>query len=263
MGSLPIGQEISVTALQLAVAFSAIANNGRMMKPYVVQEIIYPDKKSVGQNRPRFVRQAIRPETAKTLTEMLEGVVTHGTGTNARIEGYRVAGKTGTAQKADPVKGGYYRDKYVAVFAGFVPADDPVACIVVVADSPRGKHYGGDVAAPAFAEIAKGILNYLEIPPTEPEELKPRRPDRSTRPVPAPDRVPGNGNLMIANDKGLFLMPDLRGMTMKAVADSVLARFVSLEFEGSGVAFRQNPAPGAGIEAGQRVRIAFKRMDIE
>jgi len=263
MGSLPIGQEISVTALQLAVAFSAIANNGRMMKPYVVQEILDPDKKSVGQNRPRFVRQAIRPETAKTLAEMLEGVVAHGTGTNARIEGYRVAGKTGTAQKADPVKGGYYRDKYVAVFAGFVPADDPVACIVVVADSPRGKHYGGDVAAPAFAEIAKGILNYLEIPPTEPEDLKPRRPDRPTRPVPAPGRVPGNGNLMIANDNGLFPMPDLRGMTMKAVADSVLARFVRLEFEGSGVAFRQDPAPGAGIEAGQRVRIAFKRMDIE
>jgi cell division protein FtsI (penicillin-binding protein 3) len=263
MGSLPIGQEISMTALQLAVAYSAIANKGRVMKPYAVLEVLDPEKKSARQFHPRFVGQAIRPETADSLTKMLEGVVLHGTGTAARIEGYRVAGKTGTAQKANPSGGGYYRDRYIAVFAGFVPADNPAACIVVTADSPRGKHYGGEVAAPAFREIARGILTYMEIPPTVPEEQAPPTPDRKRAPVIARDRKTAAPRLLVAGEDGIFKMPDLKNMTMKAIADSMPSELVRLEFEGSGVAFRQSPAPGQPIKEGQRIRVAFKRMKIK
>ncbi|NQU06951.1 MAG: transpeptidase family protein [Candidatus Abyssubacteria bacterium] len=261
MGSLPIGQEVSVTALQLAVAFSAIANKGRMMRPFVISEILSADGEVLERNMPTFVRQVIRPETAKSLTEMLEGVVTSGTGTAAKVDGYRCAGKTGTAQKPDLTSGGYYRDKYVAVFAGFVPADDPAACIVVMADSPQGKHYGGQVAAPAFREIAKGILNYLEIPPTEPEEPAPAKVEERMTIARAPAEKEGPSALVLAGEDGLLRMPDIRGMTMRAIIDSKLAGLVSLEFIGSGVAVSQRPAPGARIKVGERCQIAFMRID--
>jgi len=259
LGSMAIGQEIGVTALQLVVAFSTIANGGKMMKPYVISEIRDPSGEALRQNRPRFVRQVISPETAATLTELLVGVVDFGTGTNAQIKGYRVAGKTGTAQKADLVAGGYHRDKYVAVFAGFVPADNPAACILVTVDSPRGKHYGGEVAAPAFRRIAKDILNYMEIAPTEREQ--PTAPDPGPRVAPAPHRKSDGADLIIADVDGKFAMPDVRGKTMRAIAGSPLARLVRLEFEGSGVACRQTPAPTTKIEKGQRCQIVFKRTD--
>ena len=139
-------------AIQLAVAFATIANEGRMMQPYVVSKILDEDGGTITENSPNFIRQVIRPKTAGTIAAMLEGVVEFGTGGNAKIDGYRIAGKTGTAQKPDLVDGGYYRDKYVAVFAGFVPVDDPAAAIVVVVDSPHEEHYGGIVSAPAFHE---------------------------------------------------------------------------------------------------------------
>lgn len=257
IGSLAIGQEISVTTLQLCVAYSAIANKGRMMRPYVISQIIDANGTTKKRNVPRFVRQVIRPKTAETLTAMLEEVVETGTGTAARIDGYRVAGKTGTAQKADPEAGGYYRDKYVAVFAGFVPADNPIACIVVVVDSPQGEHYGGKVAAPAFREIAKDILNYMEIPPS-----------RRLEPTPEADKPPESGtdtksrgaDIIVMDDRGFFDMPDVKGKTMRAIADSPLARLVLLEFDGSGIAFRQTPPPGQRIERGRRCRIAFERI---
>ncbi len=257
MGSIAIGQEISMTTLQLAVAYAAIANKGRMMRPYVISEIIDENDNPRERNNPAFVRQVIRPETAETLTTMLEGVVETGTGRSARIEGYRVAGKTGTAQKPDLDAGGYYRDKYVAVFAGFVPADDPVASIVVVVDSPQGEYYGSKVAAPAFRQIAKAIINYMEIPPT-------RRPERAPRPdgPPAsrPDTNPTDAAVIIVDGGGFFDMPDVRGKTMRTISDSPLARLARLEFEGSGIAFRQTPRAGERIEKGRLCRIAFERV---
>lgn len=260
MGSLPIGQEISVTALQLASAFSVIANNGKLMRPYVISEIQSPEGKTLKRTKPQFVRQAIRPETAKNLTRMLELAVTSGTGTAAKIKGYRIAGKTGTAQKANLSTGGYYRNRYVAVFAGFVPADDPAACIVIVADSPKGRYYGGQVAAPAFREIALGVLNHFEIAPTEPDEqIFPEQPG----PVLAaytPDREVGKKGPVTVDADGPRLMPDVRGMTMTAILNLLSPYSLCFEFEGSGVASRQKPAPGMKIEEGQRCHIAFKRI---
>jgi cell division protein FtsI (penicillin-binding protein 3) len=263
MGSLPIGQEIGVTAVQLAAAYSAIANKGRLMRPYVLSKTVTPDpddpdKSIEKRNMPRFVRQVIQPETAEKLTKMLEGVVEYGTGMEAGIKGYRIAGKTGTAQKPNLEEGGYYRDKYVAVFAGFVPADDPVACIVVVVDSPQGKHYGGQVAAPAFREIANDILKYREIPPSVPlEESSPDSPGALAKNPGSRDR---GGEFIIVDADGGFNMPDIRGKTMRGIAGSPLARLAKLEFSGSGVAFKQSPPPGRKVKKGQRIQIAFKRI---
>ena len=257
MGSLSIGQEVSVTALQIATAFSAIANAGRMMRPYVVSEVIDQHGETVQENSPRFVRQVIRPQTARTLAALMEGAVEFGTGSAAKIKGYAVAGKTGTAQKPDLENGGYYRDRYVGVFAGFVPADDPVAAIAVVVDNPQNEHYGGKVAAPAFRQIAKSILNFKEIPPTR--RPKPETPDET--PEPRRERRSAKTPIIIAGEDGLFRMPDLEGATMRAITDSPLARLMQLEFHGSGVAYWQAPAPGKKIQKGQPCRIAFKRLD--
>jgi membrane peptidoglycan carboxypeptidase len=233
-----------------------------MMRPYVVSEVRDASGNLEKRNTPRFVRQVIRSETAEEITAMLEGVVEYGTGEKAAIKGYRVAGKTGTAQKPNLEEGGYYRDKYVAVFAGFVPARNPVACIAVVVDSPQGKHYGGQVAAPAFRKIAKDILQHLEIPPTEKTEQSHSKPEGP--PSSASGRADGGREILFvrADDADSFFeMPDVTGRTMKAISSSSLGRLALLEFDGSGVAFRQIPAAGRVVEKGGRCRIFFKRID--
>ncbi len=264
MGSLPIGQEIGMTTLQLAAAFSTIANKGVLMRPYAVSAIVSPDGETIAETTPRAVRQVIKPKTADTLTMMLERVVTSGTGTSAKLNGYKCAGKTGTAQKSDPATGGYIRGKYVAVFAGFVPSDDPVACIVVAVDSPQGKYYGGLVAAPAFREIAQGIVNHFEIPPSMPQEQVP--PESEGRMTIADSRLqkPASRDLAAKakESDGLPHMPDVKGMTMKAILRSLSVYSLQFEFEGSGVAFSQRPAPGDAIVKGQRCQVAFKRKDV-
>jgi membrane peptidoglycan carboxypeptidase len=192
---------------------------------------------------------------------MLVRVVTDGTGEAAKIPGYACAGKTGTAQKADLVNGGYCRGKYVAVFAGFVPADDPVACIVVMADSPKGKYYGGQVAAPAFKKIGQGILNYLEIPPAHPEEQQPpeQQKNRWDDLKIAKKKAPAQPAVLDGEDGPR--MPDLRGMTIRTVLDSLSVYSLKLRFEGSGIAVSQSPAPGEKIEGGRPCRVSFKRKD--
>lgn len=261
MGSIPIGQEIGVTTLQLAVAFSAIANGGVLMRPYVVSAVIDPNGVPVKQYSTQTVHRVILPKTASALTEMLKRVVESGTGKNAKVPGYACAGKTGTAQKADLVHGGYARGKYVAVFAGFVPANNPVACIVVTADSPQGKYYGGQVAAPAFRQIAQGILAHMEIPPTCPDEQQPqqRRPSEWDRRKIA--RVKVSTEPVFSDGAGGLRMPDLRGMTMRRVIDLLSPYSLKLQVEGSGVAVSQSPAPGEKIEIGRPCRVAFKRKD--
>jgi cell division protein FtsI (penicillin-binding protein 3) len=159
IGNVPIGQGIAVTSLQMASAYAAIANDGVSIQPHVVERI-----EGQAPRKPKQ-RQIISTVTAKQLTTMLRGVVETGSGGEARVSGYSVAGKTGTAAKPDPVHGGYSKYKYVGSFVGFVPAKAPRLVILVTVDEPRGTIWGGTVAAPAFAEIAEFALEYLDIPP--------------------------------------------------------------------------------------------------
>jgi cell division protein FtsI (penicillin-binding protein 3) len=159
-----IGQGVAVTGVQMLTIMSTIANGGRVMRPYLVREVRTPEGGVLLRSRPLVLARPIRTETAATMRYLLSRVTEEGgTGTRARVQGYKVAGKTGTAQK--PEGGGYSDTDFVASFVGFLPADAPEIALVVVVDEPRAAHYGGDVAAPPFARIAEQTVRYLDVPP--------------------------------------------------------------------------------------------------
>jgi cell division protein FtsI (penicillin-binding protein 3) len=168
VASISMGQEIGVTPLQMVTAVGAIANGGLLMKPYVMSEVRNTKNLPVAQTKPQVRRRVISTDTARTLTHIMEGVVSSGTGGKAAIPGYRVAGKTGTAQKIDPRTGAYSSTLLVGSFVGFVPAEDPQLAMVVVIDEPHGEGWGGVVAAPVFRRVGEQVLNYLGIPAEEP-----------------------------------------------------------------------------------------------
>jgi cell division protein FtsI (penicillin-binding protein 3) len=160
MGNLPIGQGLAVTPMQMAVAYSAIANGGVLRPAHIVEAV------NGKPARPYTGRRIIQASTAASLRRMLEGVLgPGGTATGAAIKGYELAGKTGTAQKPDPVTGGYSATKYVSSFVGFAPAKTPKLLVTVMVDEPKGEIYGGLVAGPAFKRITSFALSYLKIPP--------------------------------------------------------------------------------------------------
>ena len=164
LASISMGQEVGVTPLQMITAVSAIANDGVLMKPYVVAEVRDQKGQRVKEILPQVKRRVVSPATARTLTTIMEGVVTSGTGTKAAIPGFRVAGKTGTAQKVDPRTGTYSSALSIGSFVGFVPADAPRLAIIVVIDEPQGEAWGGVVAAPVFQRVGEQVLTYLGVP---------------------------------------------------------------------------------------------------
>jgi cell division protein FtsI (penicillin-binding protein 3) len=161
---IAMGHEISTTPIQMIGAFSAIANGGKLMRPYIVKGITTYDGVTKGIFIPKVVNTPIKKETSETMKSILAEVPTEeGTARRAAVKGYKVAGKTGTAQKF--INGSYSQTKFVSSFAGFIPSDEPVVSIIVVVDEPpRPKHYGGTAAAPAFSRIAEAVAKYLEIP---------------------------------------------------------------------------------------------------
>jgi cell division protein FtsI (penicillin-binding protein 3) len=164
-GTISFGQGISVSALQLIAATSAIANKGILMRPYVVQAITDHNGRLIKSFGPSRIRKVISEKTAETLSRIMQTVITEGgTGVNAALEGYSVCGKTGTAQKIDE-NGGYSFDKYVASFVGFAPVENPKIAVLVVVDEPQKQHYGSIVAVPAFKAIAQKTLDYMHIAP--------------------------------------------------------------------------------------------------
>jgi cell division protein FtsI (penicillin-binding protein 3) len=196
LGSIPIGQGIAVTALQMLAAYNVLANDGVYVPPKLVLETV-----DAGGTRHRTdageARQVVSEDTAAKLRDMLVDVVAEGTGTRGGVTGYSVAGKTGTARKPDPVRGGYEdaagRYHYVATFAGFVPAERPELSIIVVIDEPTGDIYGGSVAAPVFADLAQYGLRLFHIPP--PLVERPPAPDTvaaTEAAPPAPTKVRAN-----------------------------------------------------------------------
>jgi cell division protein FtsI/penicillin-binding protein 2 len=168
IGTVPIGHGIAVTPIQMARAYSVIANGGTLVRPHLIDRI---DGTSVSTKK---VRRVVSRDVAEQMLSMLRGVVVEGTGTEAAIPGYTVAGKTGTAAKIDP-NGRYSTSRYVASFVGLVPASKPKLVVMVMVDEPRGGFYGGVVAAPAFREIARFNLQYLEIPQDAPKSSSPVR----------------------------------------------------------------------------------------
>ena len=171
LASMAIGQEIGVTPIQLIAAASAIANGGWLMKPYLVSEIRDAQGKLVFQASPRVRRRPVSPKTVQTLHRILEGVVTNGTAGRAAVKGYRVAGKTGTAQKIDPLTRAYSPTLFVASFVGYVPAENPRLAVLVILDEPQTQSWGGVVAAPVFRRVVERVLPYLGVPNESPIRL--------------------------------------------------------------------------------------------
>jgi cell division protein FtsI (penicillin-binding protein 3) len=161
--SLAIGQEISVTPLQLLTAYAAVANGGWLIRPRIVSRIV--DAETERHFTPEVRQQILSPQTVGKLTAILTGVVDRGTGKSAAVEGYTVAGKTGTAQKIDSRRGGYSSREVLASFIGYVPVEEPQFVLLVMLDEPQKLRWGSQVAAPVFRRVAQQALHYLQIPP--------------------------------------------------------------------------------------------------
>ncbi|MFA5339690.1 MAG: penicillin-binding transpeptidase domain-containing protein [Candidatus Omnitrophota bacterium] len=168
--AIPMGQEISVTPMQMGCAMSVIANGGKLVKPRVIQAIQDKHGEIIKEFPPAAVRETLSEGTAATMRDILSGVVADGTGKLAQVEGYDVAGKTGTSQKIE--NGAYSHSKFIGSFVGFAPAKDPKIVVVVMLDQPHPQYYGGVVAAPVFSRVVKDTLRYLEIKPQSITEVK-------------------------------------------------------------------------------------------
>jgi cell division protein FtsI/penicillin-binding protein 2 len=166
-----MGQEVGVTALQLADAISAIANGGQLMRPYIVKEIRDRHGETIKVFAPLVIRRVASPNTIIRIKRILAGVIEEGTGKLAKVDGFSCAGKTGTAQKIEP-NGTYSHNKYVASFIGFAPLEEPLVAIVVVVDEPHPYYFGGVVAAPVFKNVAGQALRYLKTNNPHMEQLR-------------------------------------------------------------------------------------------
>ena len=162
IATVPMGQEVGVTALQLANAIAVIANGGQLMRPHIVKEVRDKQGDILKKFSPKMINKVISVETSARMKKILIGVVENGTGKLAKLSGFSAAGKTGTAQKVEP-SGVYSHSKFVGSFIGFAPAEDPVVAIAVVLDEPRPYYYGGVVAAPVFKNVAGDVLKYLKV----------------------------------------------------------------------------------------------------
>jgi len=235
---IAFGQGISVTAIQLITAVSAIANKGVLMKPYIVRGIADQDNRLVKLYTPTVVRKVVSPGVAKRLTSMLTDVVSaeDGTGKNARIPNVAVAGKTGTSQKFDASRGVYSSEKVRTAFMGFFPADDPQVAILVILDEPQKDKWGGVASAPVFKKIGEQILNCFktnirETPIFEKDKLEKVQ-------LVAADHTLIPQNATEEDDSG---MPNFTGLTIREAIKKAKAESIELKISGNGWAVRQHP----------------------
>jgi len=234
------GQGISATPLQMAMAYAAVANGGFLMRPYVVRRVVSPGGEVLLENQPHVVRRVISEKTARLLASMLKEVTNEGgTGVMANVEGFEVAGKTGTAQKADLAHGGYAARKRVASFVGFVPADAPRLVVLVLVDEPEVSVYGGIVAAPVFRNIARGALRQLAVAPQKPD-LTPS----AVGQVEAPFRRAPNKIDEAALDGSFSAVPDFVGLSLREAVEKARTMKMKVKMLGNGYVVKQSPAPG-------------------
>jgi stage V sporulation protein D (sporulation-specific penicillin-binding protein) len=296
LATTSFGQGISVTPLQQVMAVSAIANGGYLLRPYLVQEIREIDGHPVRVDSTEIIRQVISRDTANHVALIMEQVVREGSGVNAAVEGYRIAGKTGTAQKVGP-GGAYISGEYILSFIGFAPLEDPRILLYIAVDGARrGPQWGSQVSAPLFQAMMKDILAYLEIPPHKPEG------EEELRMVEVPalqgltvdeagalldtqglilklvgshgiiaEQTPKAGaevplqtsiivyleDLWSEAEPGMIIMPDLLGMTIRETGEILGQLEFRMEPSGSGIAVQQEPPPGIAVPQKQTVKVYF------
>lgn len=257
--TISFGHGVAVSLLQLAAAHRVIASGGLYGAPVLVRSIESPGGR-IEQPPRKGERRVLEVETAQQVAAMMEAAVgPHGTGGRAAVRGYRVAGKTGTAQKVDPVAGGYSDDRFIAAFAGFLPADAPRVVIAVAVDEPGAAHTGGAVAAPVFAEIGEAAMRYLGVVPSaearsEPQAVAPAE----TRDPPSVEATARRAEVAAAPHS----VPSFVGLTAREAA----ARFaaigpgLSLQMRGSGRVVSQEPRAGRSRAGIKRVRLVLAQQ---
>jgi len=257
LATISFGQGISISAIQLAAAVSAVANGGNLMKPYIIDRISDDNGTLLQQSAPQMRRRVVSQHTAQLMAKMMEGVTDEGgTGTKASVEGYTAAGKTGTAQKVDPLTKCYSATKRTASFVGFVPVEQPKLTILVIVDEPKTSSYGGVVAAPAFSAIAQQTLCYLKVPQGKIQKAKSQ--------VPVSPAVASKVQAAVVADEGSFevgnegsVMPGFHGMSMRQVLQVMGKNNLNVKLIGSGRAVEQNPQPGQKIRPSDQVWVKF------
>ncbi|OGP92566.1 MAG: hypothetical protein A2157_15600 [Deltaproteobacteria bacterium RBG_16_47_11] len=257
LDTISFGQGVSVTGIQLVTAMSAIANGGSLMKPYVVEKILNEKGEVVQSFQPEVVRKVISEETAKKVTALLKGTTEKGgTGEGAVPEGYEIAGKTGTAQKADSLLGGYSEDHYMSGFIGFAPAEGPKLVLLVVIDEPQGNNYGGVVAAPIFRAIIEKALPYLHVVPKGTTIVKNEVDLTPSKAVWVnPSSIDG---VRVGKGAGMTVMPDLTGLSMRNAMSRMEGKGLIIKVSGNGKVVEQNPRPGTVVEKGDLCYLRFQ-----
>ncbi len=260
LASVSMGYEVGVTPLQMAAAASAVANGGELVKPRVVRAVIKGDRRlSVPREA---IRRVTSPETAAEMTSIMEAVVERGTGQKARLAGFTVAGKTGTATKNR--NGRYLENELNVSFVGFVPSRQPALTILVVIDTPHGPNqaFGGTIAAPVFNRIADAALRYLGVAPTinpAPPVLLARRDAEAmvgtTGPAVPVTIVPASTSAAT----GQIVLPELRGLSGRDALRILTRLGINPRVAGEGVVIEQDPLPGSPVEPGGACRLALGR----
>lgn len=266
MATIAFGQGVTATPLQMTMAFAAIANGGRLMKPYMVERVRRDDGTLLYEGAPEVVSTPIQPTTARILSDMLVRVVEKGgTAPKAASEMYPVAGKTGTAQKVVEGSGRYAGGKFYASFVGFAPADAPKIAVYVGIDEPKGPHFGGVVAGPVFKEITEATLQYLGVPGRnapmmvmnrQPPTLDPgpgtRDQDLVPKNVSSPEsRVPSpESSFFTSADKDRMTVPNLIGLPIREIVRRAGQSGVRVRVAGMGMAVEQQPAAGQVLPRG-------------
>ncbi len=293
--TMAYGYEVSVTPLQIAIAYAAVANKGVLMKPYVVSEVQGRDGEVLFEQRPQMIRRVISEQTAALLIQAFEGVVERGTAKESHIQGVRIAGKTGTSKKV--IDGHYGVGSYTGSFVGFFPIEDPQVVCLVMMDNPQGgSYYGGSVSAPVFRAIADRIINtsghFTKTP--QPKDQQPRNgitvPDVRTmqlniasrlleshglkcqtvgtgdivvRQVPEPGKHLEKDDVVqiVLNESGSDasggspIVPDVRGMSLRRAINRLVIDDFDIQVRGSGVVVSQVPAAGQKIQAGATIHL--------
>ena len=261
LASVSMGYQVAVTPLQMVAAVSSVANGGLFVEPRVIRGVYRNGVRY--QVRPKELRRIISPDTAATLTSIMEQVVTDGTAKRARIDGFTVAGKTGTAQKL--INGRYSHTDHNASFVGFLPSRNPAIAMVVVIDSAKGPNgdHGGTVAAPIFQRIAEASLRYLGIAPTvnptPPVVVARTELNQGTSSSPAANQPHDGPVVRVISDSPAGTMPDLRGLGAREAARKLVALGLTPRIAGAGLVVTQTPAPGEPLEPGGICRLTLER----
>ena len=255
LSSVGFGQAVATTPLQIAQAYAVIANGGILRKPFLVKTLRNPEREDGVEFTPEAGQRVLTPQETSILTFMLTSATTgQGTGINARIPGFPVAGKTGTAQKIDDKSGGYKKDAYISSFAGFVPAHDPRFVIYIAVDEPKNGYYGSQVAAPVFSKVAQFAVRKKGLAPILIED---RHVLASEEDVAAPEEA----SVKDAPEMARGLVPQFLGLSLREVFQKAHGLPMSFQIKGSGIVARTIPEAGQSLPPNSRVQLILQRAE--